>query len=33
LLIFGVLWFVVPFRLHPMDGDPLEDSQPTGPPK
>ena len=28
LLIFGLLWFVMPFRLNPKNGD-----QPTGPPK
>lgn len=28
LLIFGVLWFVMPFRLNPSEPD-----QPTGPPK
>jgi hypothetical protein len=26
LLIFGILWFVMPFRVH-------RDVQPTGPPK
>ena len=28
VLLFGVLWFVMPMRLHPDDG-----TQPTGPPK
>ncbi|MEV7045685.1 DUF6328 family protein [Amycolatopsis sp. NPDC051061] len=28
VLIFGTLWFVMPIRLNPADGD-----QPTGPPK
>jgi 4-amino-4-deoxy-L-arabinose transferase-like glycosyltransferase len=28
LLIFGILWFVMPIRMHPANGD-----QPTGPPK
>jgi hypothetical protein len=28
VLIFGMLWFVMPIRLNPADGD-----QPTGPPK
>jgi hypothetical protein len=28
LLLFGVLWFVMPLRLRPDDG-----TQPTGPPK
>jgi hypothetical protein len=32
LLIFGVLWFVIPFRLRPANGDLLDDAQPTGPP-
>lgn len=28
VLIFGILWFVMPIRMHPANGD-----QPTGPPK
>jgi len=33
VLIFGILWFVMPLRLNPTDDEQLDGDQPTGPPK